>query len=374
MGRGLRRNKQGGGMLIRSEKAKRQKENKVEVRKPVEEHTAPTVRLPETDTELVRLKQEALSGLDSAYDSFSRVAIEQAEYGERVGLPVITDGIEEIGNNINKVKSNLSDISDNLRRLEKSPESQTEVLENIAEVEKTLNTISDLQNEYIGSDPSIGASRFTRELEDTTVKLKKTLSEVRSHLEENVSSKNSYFKEFLPDAKRDYYQDLHDKHFNASTAVGSVFTEVSDLEELLEKAASEEGGILRDDRDIFIAEGADPEAFLPQCRYLKVKTKGENGLVSTAECDDDEKVHVVRTKAGAPCSLVVERSSRPETNSATLIFGPDPESGNEIVWTAHPGSPIRPSSGDTWEEGATITVKDVRESRGSDGWLQVEVP
>lgn len=113
---------------------------------------------------------------------------------------------------------------------------------------------------------------------------------------------------------------------------------------------------------------------MPQCRYVKVETEGENGIIPTSECDADEKVHVVRTKVDAPCSLVIERSSRPKTNSATIIFGSDPESGNEIVWTAHPGAPIRPSSGATWEEGTTLTVQDVREHRGEEGWLQVEVP
>lgn len=145
-----------------------------------------------------------------------------------------------------------------MRIVEKAPRVQNDILESADDLERTLKTIEELQMEYIGDSPSIGASKFTRESEDITTNLNKSLKEVREHLEENEGG-NSYYKEFLPYAKRDYYQDLHDKHFDPSTAVGSVFTEAGDIEELLENADREEGGIRRDDRDIFIAEGADPD-------------------------------------------------------------------------------------------------------------------
>lgn len=177
----------------------------------------------------------------------------------------------------------------------------------------------------------------------------------------------SNFSEYLPESKREYYNQLNAKHFNPETAVGSVFLDVGSIDSLLKKA----GDLERDDREYFIKAGVSSEALLPQCRYLKVETPGKVGIIPIEDCSDDETVEVIRTKEGSPCSLVIKRDSLPETNVATLIIGPDdsPDSKNQIVWTAHPGLPIAPATEDIWPEGSSIKVSDVKEGAT---WLQVK--
>ena len=178
--------------------------------------------------------------------------------------------------------------------------------------------------------------------------------------------------DLLPDDKQEYYADLNRKHFDPTTAIGSVFAAVSSIEELLTVAEAESGGLERDDRELLVAAGVSAEALLPQCRYLQVDTPGEVGLVTISACSDDEPVQTIRTKEGAPLSLVVKRPQLDPTDKATLIIGPTEDGQGELVWTAHPGLPIRPASEDIWPEGADLTVAQVRQELGDDIYLQID--
>lgn len=185
---------------------------------------------------------------------------------------------------------------------------------------------------------------------------------------ENTSS-------LLPVSKKEYYQDLHAKHFDENSSVGSRFTEADSIEAVLEIASNEAGGIGRDDREKFIDAGVPEDALLPQCRYLMVKTPGTVGIRQIKDCWDDDMVFVKRTKEGAPCSLVVETAPGDLGSSdvSTLILGPNPDDENkEIVWTAHPGLPIRPAMEDIWEEGSHLHISVIEEQLGSDAWIQLE--
>lgn len=186
----------------------------------------------------------------------------------------------------------------------------------------------------------------------------------------------------LPEEQRSYFQDTEKKHFNPDTAVGSLFTEVGNLPDLLAKAIEQRGSLNGDDREQFITMGVKPEALLAFCRYLKVDTAGEVGVKSVKELPLDTKVKVIRTKQAAPCSLVVYSDNFPTVNFGTIIIGPnekaktakpeDPEpSTKEMVWTVHPGLPVRPASEDIWPEGSEITVKDVIEKLGDGVFLNV---
>ncbi|MEK9132251.1 MAG: hypothetical protein AAB606_00885, partial [Patescibacteria group bacterium] len=61
-----------------------------------------------------------------------------------------------------------------------------------------------------------------------------------------------------------------------------------------------------------------------------------------------------------------------------IVIGPNekakPEdsdpSTKEMVWTAHPGLPVRPAKDDSWPEGTTITIADVKAKLGSVAYLQ----
>jgi hypothetical protein len=184
----------------------------------------------------------------------------------------------------------------------------------------------------------------------------------------------------LPKEADGYFQDMERKHFDPQRAVGSLFTEAQNLRGLLEQAASQRGGLSGDDRQKFIDMGVKPEALLGVCRYLKVETPGEVGIVSVKDLSPDTQVKVIRTKQGAPCSLVVEGKNLPKTDFGTIIIGPNekskPEdlepSTTEMVWTVHPGLPVRPATEDIWPEGSIITVKDVIEKLGNEVFLNIK--
>lgn len=170
---------------------------------------------------------------------------------------------------------------------------------------------------------------------------------------------------FLPAEKEDYFKDLHKKHFLAETAVGSLFTDVKNLQELLDLTIEQrKEGLDGDDKISLVAMGVAKNALLPQCRYLLVKTSGDVGIINAKELPQDQTVYVKRLKQGTPCTLFVENEIMPKTDIATIIIGPNEEdsaSTEEMIWTVHPGLPIRPAKTDIWQEGSELTVMEVME-------------
>ena len=168
--------------------------------------------------------------------------------------------------------------------------------------------------------------------------------------------------ELLPVEQAAYFDALDAKHFGAAGTAGSVFTGVPGLRELLEMVVAQRGSLDGDDRGLLLAAGASERSFLPGCRYLVCHVAGRNGMVDAFALDPATPVRVVRTKPGAPCSLVVDGAPEAEVDFATVIIGPNEDAGSssaEMVWTAHPGMPARPSEGERWPEGATLTAADV---------------
>lgn len=184
----------------------------------------------------------------------------------------------------------------------------------------------------------------------------------------------------LPQEQAGYFQAMNDKHFVPEKAVGSLFTEVRDLSELLELAIEQRGNLDGDDREEFIRMGMPAGTLMPQCRYIKVNTLGEVGIIKSTSLSPDTRVRVIRTKPHTPCSLVVEGEELPKVDFGTIIIGPndkekpeDPEpSTKEMVWTVHPGLPVKPATEEIWEEGSDITVQEVIDKLGDDVYLNVE--
>jgi hypothetical protein len=178
----------------------------------------------------------------------------------------------------------------------------------------------------------------------------------------------------LPAEHGDYLAAIDTKHFAAATAAGSVFTSPNNLRDLLAVAQRQPGGLGRDDRALMAADGVPADAFLDACRYLRVPARGRMGLIDADALPDDERVVVVRHKPGAPCSLTVRRPFGDPVDYATVVIGPNDHeraSTAEMVWTAHPGPPVRPSSADHWDQGSVITVAQVRRRLGPGPlWLQ----
>lgn len=181
---------------------------------------------------------------------------------------------------------------------------------------------------------------------------------------------------FLPREHAGYFRACEEKHFG-DRAVGSVFDSPTDLRELLGAGALQEGGLLRDDsrdRAALIADGAPADAFLGDCRYLRVPARGRMGMLRASELDPDTRVIAIRTKPGAPCSPVIFGQTGADCDFATVIIGPnEPRDGtlpstSEMLFTAHPGPPVKPPDG--FEEGEQLTVGEVLDRFG-DIFLQV---
>lgn len=187
-------------------------------------------------------------------------------------------------------------------------------------------------------------------------------------------------KKVLPEELKSYFEATEQKHFDPVKGAGSLFTEAKNLQELLERAIKQRGSLDGDDREKLIELGVSPEALMVQCRYLKVETKGELGMAKINELPADTKVKVIRTKPGVPCSLVVESDSFPEVEFGTIVIGPnekekeeDPEpSTKEMIWTVHPGLPVRPASEDIWPEGSELSVQEVIAKLGENIYINVK--
>ena len=184
--------------------------------------------------------------------------------------------------------------------------------------------------------------------------------------------------DLLPVEHAAYLRSVDDKHFDPAGA-GSVFIDCSSLRELLGRAAAQPGGLDRDDRARLLADGVPASALLEHCRYLRVPAAGRMGLLDAAALPADTPVQVIRTKPGAPCSLVVRADRGDTVDYATVIIGPNepqpgdpPASTREMVWTAHPGPPIRPATFDLWPEGTTVTAGEVLVRLGAEGRVYLQ--
>lgn len=197
------------------------------------------------------------------------------------------------------------------------------------------------------------------------------------------SPENEQITAILPKEQEGYFKDTEAKHFNPETGAGSLFTEVKTLNDLLKLAIQQRGSLDGDDKEKFAEMGVDPKALMGFCRYLKVDTAGEVGIKAAKDLPLDTKVKVVRMKQGAPCSFIITSDEFAPTDFGTIIIGPnekaenakpeDPEpSTKEMIWTVHPGLPVRPVTADFWPEGSEITVKDLKEKLGEDIFVNIK--
>ncbi|MEM5861258.1 MAG: hypothetical protein QXJ20_02595 [Candidatus Aenigmatarchaeota archaeon] len=199
----------------------------------------------------------------------------------------------------------------------------------------------------------------------------------------------------LPYEHLDYFKKINSQHFGEQKeAVGSFFVKVPDLESLLTLAYTQRGTLKGDDRGKIkklmkkagLSQEEIEKAFLPECRYLLVKTEGRIGMIRVDQLDPNTEIKIKRLKEGVPASLIVEVESSkdfPFVNYGVIIIGPnekekpeDPEpSTKEMVWTAHPGFPIKPAKGDIkeWEGRDSVSVKEVIEKLGKNVYIKLEV-
>jgi hypothetical protein len=188
-----------------------------------------------------------------------------------------------------------------------------------------------------------------------------------------------------------YYRATDAKHFPAggddSTATpGSTFTDPSlrRLNDVVALAFRQRGSLEGDDREELARLGTPEEAFKPGIRYLLVHTPGTVGIRRSDDLPDEATVRVVRSKPGAPCSLVVDVTEQETTRVGTIIIGresvdpPQSESADaarDLVFTAHPGLPIPVDFTDRMSdlEGQHVPMSVVREVYGGDVWLNTRL-
>lgn len=188
-----------------------------------------------------------------------------------------------------------------------------------------------------------------------------------------------------------YYAATDAKHFLAvgtgdapSTTPGSTFTDptLRRLNDVVALAYRQRGTLVGDDREELARLGTPEEAFKPGIRYLLVRTEGTVGIRRSDDLPDEATVEVVRSKPGAPCSLVVDVTAQETADVGTIIIGRDPAEGTvdgqprEVVFTAHPGLPIPVDFTDRMSayEGQQVTIGQVRAAYGGDVWLNTRLP
>lgn len=171
-----------------------------------------------------------------------------------------------------------------------------------------------------------------------------------------------------------YFAATDAKHFGPTGTPGSTFTDptLSRLNDVLAMAHRQRGHLDGDDRDQLAAMGTPEEAFKPGIRYLLVHTPGTVGIEPSNGLPDNTPVQVVRSKPGAPCSLVLDVAEQSTTRVGTIIIGKHPDDeAREVAFTAHPGLPIPVDMADRMGalQGQSVPLSQVREVYGGDVWL-----
>ena len=179
------------------------------------------------------------------------------------------------------------------------------------------------------------------------------------------------------EASWDYYAATDVKHFGDRREPGSKFLaeDLRSVEDVVALAVHQRGDLQGDDRDRFIARGADPSAFREGNRYLLVETLGTVGVIHSADLPDATLLSVVRTKPGAPCSLVAAVDEQPMTCYACIIVSTDRDTGEDLVITTFPGMVTQSIDDELIEalEGGALTVASARDILGTDFWANTRV-
>lgn len=170
----------------------------------------------------------------------------------------------------------------------------------------------------------------------------------------------------------EYYKATDAKHFSDKNAPGSKFTDpdMKNLNDVVALAANQRyDGLDGDDRAKLVQFGANPDAFRDDCRYLIVQTPGKVGSQHISSLPANDKIEVVRTKPGAPCSLVAKVSKQASANFGVVVIGKSSE-GKDVVFTAHPGMPTRTSGKSEGifdgYEGRSLSINHIMEIAGTD--------
>ena len=190
---------------------------------------------------------------------------------------------------------------------------------------------------------------------------------------------NQHVPRDIDEQHKAYYEATDRKHFGDKTEPGSKFLDPSleKVEHVLMLRMEQTGTANLDgnDKSALTARGSDGNGFMEGNRYLMVLTEGTVGIKNSKTLPTDAKVQVVRTKPGAPCSLVMEVEEQPTTDYAVIVIGKHRQTGNDFVITTFPGPVTKPTSNESLDarEGQVLTVGETREILGEDFWINTKV-
>lgn len=177
-------------------------------------------------------------------------------------------------------------------------------------------------------------------------------------------------KKFIPEKYLSMYEGTSVMHCDQNAPGGSKFHDVSNILQVLERIKGDQMvariKACEDDREKLLSLGAPERAFLPapqgeklaegipNALYYKIEgVEGELRIDKIKNLPVDTKVVVCREKgirdqtsreyAAASLTAVIGEREFPKVNFATAIFGRDPGTNEDELWTVHPGLPIRPA-------------------------------
>lgn len=182
------------------------------------------------------------------------------------------------------------------------------------------------------------------------------------------------YSHYMPEAFAGYFASTEKKHFDPKSS-GSTFTECRSLNEVMSLAHKQRGTLSGDDREQLIARGADPNSFAHDKRYLMVETKGNLGVVSSADfkkaSDQNIMLTVTQKAEGVKPVCSMESSSQPTTKVATIVLvdnptNPGTEKSPTLLITAFPGTSGQSGSNDDLLPyvGKQITLGEARKIYG----------
>ena len=104
-----------------------------------------------------------------------------------------------------------------------------------------------------------------------------------------------------------------------------------------------------------------PELMSGTRAFVTHDLRGRLGVVSLAELDEDVEVTLDDRKGTGKVSCVVNGVLGPEVDHVVIILGE--ENGREVVFTFHPGDPVRASqvACEPGMHGQHLTVREARE-------------
>jgi hypothetical protein len=236
-----------------------------------------------------------------------------------------------------------------------------------AEAPEEVRRIAERVSADLGADPHALTETL---LEGSTPEL--VAATMRFLVAPEISSAHRAAWAAMPVNERtlEHYARIHDRHF-APDATGSRFEDMT-LQELLVAAANGRG-LDRDDRQLFLEDGAPADAFIDSVRYLRVQASGVDATANAEDLPDDTPI--VIAEQGGQLWFTAPSLVPRQVNFGTIVITDNDTSNSlapQLVLAAYPGAPTDPTAGSVFahsvglHDGQTLTLGDLKQLLGRD--------